>query len=324
MGREEVSFVHANNKQGRTKMSSDERITLREATDRMTSGTVLLNVVFHQPGMSRPGDMAEVTTSADKTMLALRKHIVRSQAYIDMNRASMYCHGSLRGMSVPSNILRRGCHKVPVARLEDVIETVRNYEADYMAAGQEFVAAWPQLVEQAKERLNDQFRDSDYPTQEYIQKAIWVEYYLTEQNTPAESKLGADLFKEEQFKARSRARDEVETCIQAMRESLKAVLEKFISALGTRSDGRKAALRDKSYEAAVEFLTMFKDRNVLGDSRAQELANLALQVIDSAEPETLRTDDAFREEVRGMTEKVVVALDRVIEDGPSRMFCFDE
>jgi len=301
---------------------SDEKITLREARDRMTSGTVILNVTFHQPGMTRPGDLSEVETTADKAMLSLSKTLVRSRNYVNMGRASMYCHDELRQLRIPSSVLRRGSHKVAVDCLDRAVEIVKKYEAEFMEAAEKFADEWPTLLETAKDRLQGQFKLADYPTVEHVRNASWVEYYLTEQNTPKESKLGADLYNREKQKAENRAQREVVGCVQAMRVALKEVLDKFATSLGTRSDGRKRAVTDKGYAAAVEFLELFKNRNVLGDSDAQLLADQALRILDGAEPETLRTDDQFRSDVRRQTEELTKSLDQFIEDGPSRMFDF--
>ncbi|MFH1569354.1 MAG: hypothetical protein ABIL09_15265 [Gemmatimonadota bacterium] len=279
---------------------------------------VILDLTFHIPGMTRRGNMDEMETSADKTFLHLSKDIVKSAAYREVHRIAGTTRNEIeRRWALPSR-LKRGTYRVPRALLPEVYAYLWAQIGEFNEASDAFMEAYPGLVEQAKARLNGQFREQDYPSEDYLAKAFKVDYDLLAVADASPALVGEVIDEAERGKRMLALRRDVEEIKLAVRECAKRVFTTVANGLGEKQNGAKAAVLAQSWESLQQFLAAFADRNVVGDDEMTELVSKVKDVLAGVDHEDTKADST-RAVLKPALDKIAAEVARLAEESGKRM-----
>lgn len=292
---------------------------IRDVVDKV----VVLNLVFHRPGMYRRGDMGLVETESDKEMLRLSKEIVDADEYSDVVSYQNVVRAWIRKRSLPSP-LRRGTFLVPIGVVDEVNAYLDSAAEEYMRLAGVFVGVYPQKVEAARSRLKDQFDERNYPTADIIRNAFYLERSFFDFGVPAAEKIGQELWDRERRRAESMWGSTFVEVQSALRAAFRDLVARLAERLEGQPTGKKKTFHDSTIEKITEFIELFEKRNVANDAEMQNLVGRAREVLSGRTPDDVRKSDAVRVQVAREMTRVTTALDRLLIDAPTRRISFDD
>lgn len=307
----------------KAKAAQEQPTTEVKDARRVMDDVVVLDVTFHRPGINRRADLSLVDTESDKDMLCLSKNIVDAKEYTEV----VYCSGDMRNWlakrSLPSP-LKRGTYLVPLGSVDEVWQYLDQAEERYRAKVEEFLAVYPEKVAEAKVKLGGQFNQENYLPVEQLRASFWIERRLIDFGTPSEKKIGRALWEKERQRAEETWSRAVETIQEALRTSFQTLVGHLAERLEPKPDGTRKVFRDTAIDNMLEFIDLFKARNVTGDVELEGLMVQANNVLKGKKPEDIRKSDTIRGEIAGEMVRVQKALDKLMDVAPRRRISFDD
>jgi hypothetical protein len=310
-------------------MGTKARIALSSApaeikdARRIMDNVVVLDITFHRPGIRRKADLALVETDAEKEMLGLTKGIVTSDEYQKVRRVANDTRHWLEVRSLPSP-LKRGTYLVPVQLVGDVEDYLSKADSQYQEKADAFLEAYPRLVEEAKDRLRSQYNAKNYPATSQLKAAFSIERRFLDFGVPSEQKLGKALWEAEKQRAEASWSDAVLEIQEALRTAFRKLVGDLADRLEAKPDGSRKTFRDSTVEKVVQFIDLFKTRNLTNDIELEGLVTQARNVLDGKRPDALRNSAVKRNEVLAEMGRVTIALDKLLEKAPRRAISFKE
>jgi len=297
--------------------------TPRTDVKKITEDVVVLNLIFHRPGIHRRGDMEQVETESDKKLLHLSKDIVDSEEYGTVTSLAGEARGWIRKRSLPSP-LKRGTFLIPLG-LVDVVNTyLDEIESRYNSKAESFLAVYPQKVQEAKSRLRGQFDERNYPTVDQMRSAFWLERSFLDFGVPSEQKIGRTLWEQEKQRAEKLWSASVDEIQDALRTSFRALVGHMAERLESKPDGKRKIFKNTAIEKITEFVELFKARNITDDAELEGLVVQARNVLAGKQPDDIRKSDVIRGEIAGEMARVTTVLDQLLIDSPRRQISFDD
>ena len=294
--------------------------------------TIILDLTVRRPGLRRQMKPHEVEVRAadaegdngkpDQSFIHVGKDILRSGVMIELMAIARDLKNRIGSRSLPSP-LKRGTYLVPLKNLEVIYADCEATKEKWGAKVGEFVAEYPQRVEEARERLGDLFNEANYPEAHRLHESFGLEWQLLEFAMPGESKVGQFLYAKESRAAAERVRNAEQEVISALHAGLLDLVEGLAETLKETPDGKRKILRDSRVEKAADFLEHFSSRNVLDDDSLQALAEEAKAVIGGRSADSLRKNDSLREHVQSGMADVATKLKAMAIDRPGRKFRAD-
>lgn len=283
----------------------------------LQNGTLILEVIFHKPGITRRGDLGKVETAADKKQLGLSKKIIDSPQYRAVLHVANACREYLKSLELEAPF-KTGRHLLPLKLLERAYTRVEEAEVAYHEAADAFIAAYPAQVQAARQSLADQFDDGDYPGLETLREQFWVERRVTSWDTPGEAKIGEYLYEKEKSRVAEELSSVAEDAKLALREGLRILTGKLAESLGPKPDGKRRRLSESTVKKVTDWLASFDARNVLGDADLGAVVTDLKSVLNNRGVKELRTNEGMRAAVKTELEQTGKALEALLVDVPAR------
>jgi len=277
------------------------------------SKCVCLAVRFSMPGDTRKGNLGNAEIDADKSQLMLRKRIFRSEHYKNAWRLSGEARHWVASRALPSP-LREGTYLVPEALLSEVEQYLDEVKQDFNALADKFIAEYPELIERQREVLRSQFNEANYPPPEVMRAKFGMSRMI----------INFQLARPEEIDQQKEVEDTVNEIKACLREGLLELVGKLSKMLGTKKNGRKAALSDKAVERFKEWMDLLPARFVVDDPEFKALADKAKAAMDGKVAADLRDVEAIRGEVRREMNVVTEQLKGLLKDMPGRAISFDD
>jgi len=291
--------------------------------NQLANQTVILEVIFHKPGMTRRGDLSLVETEADKRQLGLSKRIIESPEYKEVGLVASHCRAFLRNLEL-AGPFKTGRHLLTLPLLESAYRHVGDAEVRYAEAAERFLAVYPSQVEQAKTMLADQYRAEDYPAVDTLREAFRVEKRVTTWSTPDASQIGEYLYSQEKARAAVELAAIADDAKLALREGIKALAAKLAKALGYKDSGHRQTLTPATYQKVADWLAIFDKRDVMNDSDLGAVVTEIKAALEGKGLDDLRTNRGVRDEVRRNLDGAIERLDTLLVDAPSRVVSFED
>lgn len=285
---------------------------------------ICLSVELRKPSNRRAGDLTKVTTDADPEMLGLSKRLFDSDEFQRIGRIDSETRRYLKKRCLPSP-LRAGIYLVPIPLVEQVDARLRHYFALRAEAIEGFLLTYPQSIDEARDRLNSQFDQSDYPDIEQLRAAFSAHsQYLTFGVPEQLASLNSDLFDRAKEEAAARWTEAADQIQLALRQAMQELVAHMVDRLTPGEDGKKKLFMSSTLENVTDFLETFKARNITDDHELESLVTQAQAVLAGADVDAIRKNENFRAELREQFAQVQESLDRMVTVAPSRKFYFDE
>ena len=188
-------------------------------------------------------------------------------------------------------------------------------ELDYAVA--ELDRHYDELRSLARERLGDLFDLSDYPTTLIGMFAIEHDYPSVEPPNYLRQ-LSPELYEQECRRVQSRFDEAVQLAEQAFLDELARLVDHLTERLSGELDGKPKVFRDTAVTNLTEFFERFRALNVRSNEELDQLVGRAQQVLGGVEPQQLRDNGVFRQQIATQLAGVQSSLDGLLVDRPRR------
>jgi hypothetical protein len=293
-----------------------------ESGNTVLDNAVLLRLSFSRAGNVRKGDLGKVQCDADKERLKLGKVLYVSEQYAAVQAFDNALGAWVSSRAILADTGMRGVSILPRALLGDVDKRLQAAEVERAALVDKFMVVYDAEREKGRERLNGQFRESDYPPADEVRASFGLRWSYIQFG--AADGLPPEIAERERNKLRERF-SEVEADVrEALRVGLRDLVAHLSERLKPGPDGKRQIFRDSAVENLRDFLTLFAARNVTRDGELASLAEKAQAVIRNADPQRLRDSVLLRDGVRSELESVKASIDGLISSQPRRKFNLED
>ena len=176
---------------------------------------------------------------------------------------------------------------------------------------------YAQLRLAARDRLGDLFDVSDYPTTLIGMFAIEHDYPSVEPPNYLRQ-LSPELYEQECRRVQSRFDEAVQLAEQAFLEELTRLIDRLSERLRGDQDGKPKVFRDSAITNLSEFFERFQTLNVRSNEQLDALVERAQDVLQGVEPQQLRDNSTFRQQMAAQLTSVQSSLEGLLVDRPRR------
>lgn len=289
--------------------------------------TIPLVVTFKEFGNTRKVPTSHVQTKVlDKTLIKVHKMLLDSKAMLAVRSVKWEVGGYLDSVCLPFPGLR-GARLAPKTMIAEITAELDALHAKWDAAVNEFVAAYPGLLEKAEQQLGPEFNRLDYPKPKLVRAKFGFEFNFTNFGVPGELKeISKEIFRNESKKAQRVMRDAATEGMVMLRQTLAEMVNRLADSLSDEPTpaGKRRGLHKTTVDKLNGFLDRFSKMNVVGDVDLAKEVERARKLIGGKSVEALKTTDGVRQEVRTGMEKIGKRIESMIETMPSRIFLDEE
>lgn len=288
---------------------SDEQQTLIEGTDEKTTSVPLIN--------------KQVKT--DATMLRVSKYIMNAPEMEAIQRHDAQIRRFMMTKALPS-IFQSGVYLVPNDSVGEVDLVLKNFAESRQTLVNDFMTALPRIKAESKERLNDLSGERDFLSDEKMSSAFSMKFdYISYGVNEKLKQISADLFDREVEKSRARFAEAEEQIKIGLRVAMSELVNHAVERLtGNNEDGKRKTFKKSMLTTMTEFLDNFGTRNIVNDDDLKLLVDQAKQLLDGVDPESLRKNEAVRDNIANGFNQVKAVLDTMMENQSVRMIRMDD
>jgi hypothetical protein len=285
--------------------------------------TIPLVVSFKEFGNTRKIPTSHIQTKVvDKTLVKAHKMLLDSKAMLAVRSVKWEVSGYLNSVCSPFPGLK-GARLAPKLMVAEITAELDRFHAEWSAAVDGFVAAYPGLLEKAERALGSEFNRGDYPLPKYVRAKFGFDYQFTTFGVPGELKeISKEIFRNESKKAQRVMRDASTEAMVWLRTSLAEMVNKLAENLSDEPtpSGKRRGLHKTTVEKLTKFLDNFSKMNVVNDVDLAKEVERARKLISGKSMEALKTTDSLRVEVRSGMTKIGSKLETMIAEMPGRVF----
>ena len=196
-----------------------------------------------------------------------------------------------------------GWRLLPTANYMEYCKIMREKRADFDAAVEKFVAAYPRLVREAKAKLNGMYKESDYPSSAAVRRKYHAS--LDFEPIPSGSDFRVTLPKEEMKRlareVEERLSRQVTHAMQAAWGRLGTAVEELQERLGRDAKGLRAGVLSKLGELA----DVLGRLNLTQDAALEKARKQVLTQLATLDAKGLKKDEAARERAVASVEDIL-------------------
>lgn len=171
---------------------------------------------------------------------------------------------------------------------------IRNYETIFNNKADQFTANYPDLIEEAKNRLNGLFNQKDYPTPQEIRGKFYFDIRFDPIPEAGDIRVNIQQDELDKLNADLETRKN-EAIAQAMKDPYIRLHNAIKHAQEKLSDP-KAIFRDSLIDNLVDLVKILPSLNITSDPKLDELRKEVSEKLTQNNPETLREDKTARQE----------------------------
>lgn len=282
---------------------------------------VMLIFTTHSWGNRKKADTKKIETSAEKSFLSLSKRLIDSDKYKSILNFQNEVYNWINKNAVPSFFLR-GSYLFNMSMVEEV-ETYLKAQSDILKEKiKPLLAEYEQKIAEAEEKLGDQFNLSDYPNLDVLRSSFSFSWKWTIFDIP--EGLPEKIFQEEKLKAENMWRESAEQISLCLRQAFVELIKHANSMLEPNADGKTKGFKNSSFDNIDEFISTFKNRNIVDDKELENLVEQARKVLTNInDPQELKKDKEMKAIVSKNFSEITSKLDEMIAVKPSRKFDLD-
>lgn len=199
-----------------------------------------------------------------------------------------------------------GARLLPAKNFSAYSESMRKFRSRFEPAVEALVDAYPDLIQDARSRLNGLFKPEDYPTIDAIRSKYSFDISISP--VPTAGDFRVNLQQEEITKIREEISADTDKAVKAAHGDLYARLATAVGHMTEKLSDPKAIFRDSLVENVSELLSLIPRLDILDDPNLQSLCKQAEEKLLKYDPQTLRDHPANRASVATDAKGVLDAL----------------
>lgn len=284
--------------------------------------SVLLRLAFHRVGNERKASMQTVQTDADKKRLKMTKKLFQCAEYRAISTFDNQIKQWVNSRAIAAQIGYKGISLLPLALLPEVERHLEEASIERKELVVRFLEVYNEERVEAREKLKEFFRESDYPDIPEVEDAFGMEWWYVVFEVP--KNLPEELQEREREKLQERFNDMENQIQSALRQSFFELTKRLTDSLKPGPNGKKRRFHSSGITNLMDFLELFSARNVTDDVELEELAKQARQVVIDADPDEIRKNPDLRKDLEKSMTEVTQAAVALIGEDQLRKFNFDE
>lgn len=202
-----------------------------------------------------------------------------------------------------------GWRILPTSNYWEYTKAIRERIAEFMEKKAEFLAVYPRLCKEAKERLGDMYDPSDYPAPSQVAGKYGVEVEYAP--LPSGADFRVELPQSELKKAAKDVETRLARTVAAAMEDAWARLGDAATRLRSRLDGDAKGLRESAVENLVEIAEVLGRLNLTDDPRMDKIRQEVLDSFAGLDAETLRKDEKVRAAAQKKADDILKKMQSV-------------
>jgi len=189
----------------------------------------------------------------------------------------------------------------------DFTAQLRRYETLFNDKADQFTTNYPDLIEEAKSRLNGLFNQKDYPTPQKIRSKFYFDTHFDPIPEAGDIRVNIQQDELDKLNADLEARKN-EAIAQAMKDPY-IRLHDAIKHAQTKLSDPKAIFRDSLIDNLIDLVKILPSLNVTDDPTLDQLRKDVSEKLTQNDPETLRTDMTARKETADQAETLLKRME---------------
>lgn len=291
------------------------------ATD-LVHNTLFLSVNFGSLGNSRKVEEEVLNTEADHAYVKVSKTLLDSKELKAVNKADANLRLWIKEVCHP---FEKGVVLVPFGLVQTVSSKLKMHRIDRQVLVDDFVQAYPRLIQEAKTNLGPIFHEKDYPSHENVGNVFTFDYTMTSIGVPGELRtINEQLFLEEKAHKEEQFRIASEEITLLMRQTLLKLVSNLQEKLEPTEEGKRRVIRQTGLNKMQQFFDIFDLKDVTNDRELQTLVRQARELMDGTTADGLRSNEELSAKVHAGMEDITSKLTLLIGEEPGRMFREDE
>lgn len=197
---------------------------------------------------------------------------------------------------------------LPVANFQNHRDKMREFEGKFNEAANEFTDAYPDLIEEARSRLNGMFDEKDYPPAHLIREkfGFQISYYPV----PSAGDLRVEGISEgEAHSIRQSITAEMEKLQNEASRNLWERIHENVAHMAERLSMKDALFRDSLVGNLRELCELLKVLNVQNDTELEEMRIRIEQRLAGYDPDVLRQSRRIRQETAHEARAILTEIE---------------
>lgn len=313
----------------------DSQATIEANSDILSKGeaikaqTVIFDFKFTGKSFRRKVKSANVVALEHMPaagLLSTNKSIIDCPELDAIRRVVREFKDWLYFQELPSSLLRGGMRLIPLANVTKVEDKFAETRTNFKGALKAFIVAYPQRKAEAKLRLGNLYRESEYPTAREIRNA----YRLTKRWVSFDPPAALKQLDEETWKANSnQLAAQMAEAGQECKDILRARMVEYTQWLVERltmepGETKRKAIAESKIQDFREFLNSFESLNLMADAEMSAFVAQARNAVDGLDVKALRTDDAARNQIRDLFAGIQEKTDGWVTEQSRVIYSEDE
>ena len=212
-----------------------------------------------------------------------------------------------------------GARILPAMIYQDYANKMREYRESFEKAVAGFVSDYPSFVNDARNRLNGMFNESDYPTAQSI--AAKFSFGVGLQQIPEANDFRVDVGNEQ---ARAIKADIEARAMEALQNATNDAWKRIAETVGhmsaklsefkpaSRTEKAIGIFRDSLVENVKELVGILPAFNLSNDARLTDICNRMQQDLCSYDADDLRNSDLLREKVKAQAQAILSDVSEIM------------
>lgn len=290
----------------------------------ITKTTVLLSVTLRRFEVTRKVGSEKIEVDADKKYIKVNKMILDSPELQAIRKLDSDLRNWLRIWTIPS-VLKNGVYMLPVGLLDKMDLRLTKFVEERKKLIENFRDAYETRKAEAQQQLNGLFDPSQYPPIEEVCNAFDQEFsYMSFSVPDTLESINSEIFSREKEKLAEKIKEAGEVAQQVIRARFSESVRHLLDRLTPEADGKKKIFRDSMVKNLQEFVENFSALNVTNDEELEKLVSQARDLVEGVDPDVIRSDENFREELRDGFKKIDETLASFVVTKASRMIDLDD
>jgi len=304
---------------------NDENVENKSHSERMNKNAVALDITYHNLQNKRSISVTHVDSGEiNSAWLHLSNTMLKSDELKAIGAHYVATSKVLAKKSFNS-LFRRGVFLVPKVMVTEISDYLEERITELIPLVDAFAAVYPAQVEAAKIELGDAFNVKNYPTVPALYSLFGIDYRWVSIGTPSHlSDISREIYLREQTRVKNQFEEAAAILLDGMRhDALKMVQtlsERLTNRVGEKKKVFKKATLDRLHEWAHNYVHGLSD--VVYDDKLKPVAETIMRLTD-VDPQDLRNDKLFREDVVKRMGEVEETLKKMIVERPGRAISFE-
>lgn len=286
---------------------------------------ICLILTFHKLGSKRRLQTKEVLSiDTDETLIRVTKSILNCKEYTAISKLYNKIRSQLKPLVLPSS-MKSGVYLIPISFTQELNDILTKGRQDLAPLIDYFCQVYPARVAADQERLKDAYDATDYPDEDSVKTAFWIEaHYVTWDLPVTMASISEAMLKTETENAQRKLEEMLAEINLSLREAMRQLVRHLRNRLTPRADGTQKGFKASTVNNLLDFLGRFDAKNLGKDTELTDVVSQAKSLLNGVSPKELRTNQPLAEMIQVGMKDVEKRLDALLVSKPSRQYRFDE